>query len=148
MKLISLFCAIFLWGFLTACNVGSFLEDSLTQFSQGVSKDTFTEQQKTDLSLLLKKLHNYTYNNESCVKVRNALDNNATIHSLEQDHNIKPSFIYDEFIQTDPTEGINIPETKEQAILLSIVALWKEEATMEQIEAIVIKIRKCYPQET
>ena len=137
-----LFCIL-----LSACT-GSIIETSLTQFSQGSSAGVFTERQSRDLSNLLKDLYRYTYHDESCYDVRNALETNETLYSLERAYDLNPSFIYDEFIEVGLTDTTTNPQDTEKSVFQSILAVWKQQATIEQIENIIFKVRRCYPQST
>ena len=113
--------------FLTACT-GSGIP--LTQLSTGAN-NAFTERQSQDLIKLLNKLHGHIYYKEDCSQIRDALDNNATINSLERAYNLKPYFIYDEFIQsTNVTSTFHSPpQTTEASIMQNIIDLWKTEAS-------------------
>ena len=136
---------MFFLAFLTACHIGQG-GIPLTQLSTG-SDSAFTERQSKDLSELLKKLHQYAFHNESCSQIRDALDSNATLNSLEQAYNLKPYFIYDELVQfINVASVLNSPQTTEESVMQNVLALWKTEARVEQIQAIIVKIRKCYPQ--
>ena len=136
-----------LMAFQTGCNFFSqFREDSLKHFSKISTSRTFTETQIKDLSDLLQTLHSYTVEDEDCGYVRRALDDNKTILDLEKTYELEPFFIYDELLKINAKDLINIPETLEQEVALKIVTAWKGEATSEQLDAIILKIRKCYPE--
>lgn len=136
---------VFTGFFFISCSFDSLLGNSLTQLSRAVTSKSFTESQKTDLLELARELHIYTKNDESCSQVRKALDRNETILKLEETHKLKPFFIYDEFLTISIKDVIIPTESKERVAASHILAAWKEEATVEQIEAIILKIRKCYP---
>ena len=113
--------------------------------SQAVANRNLTENQKEDLVELAIKLHGYTQNDESCSTVRNALDENETILYLEESYKLEPFFIYNEFLTIDLNDVTISAENKERFVASLILATWKEKATLEQLEAIILKIRKCYP---
>lgn len=137
---------IFLTIFQIGCNLSQFKEDSLTHFSKLSTSRTFTETQIKDLTELLQTLHSYTVKDEDCGYVRRVLNDNKTILDLEETYKLEPFFIYDELLEINAKDLINIPETLEQEVALKIVTAWKGEATSEQLDAIILKIRKCYPE--
>lgn len=131
--------------FFVSCSLDSLLGSSLTQLSRAVTSKSFTESQKRDLLDLARELHAYIQNKENCSKIREALDRNETILYLEETHKLNPFFIYDEFLTISLNDVIAPNKSKERVAALSILAAWKEEATVEELEAIILEIRKCYP---
>ena len=137
---------ILLAGFQMSCGFFSQLkENSLTHLSKLTSSQTFTEEQQEDLKELIKELHSYTLSDEDCNRVRAALDNNQTILDFEKTFNLRPFFIYDEFLYIETEDLTSSSETAERNAALKILAAWKEHGTTEQLNAIIIKVRKCYP---
>ena len=140
------FCsALFLSLFFGGCGWAGLKETSISQFSRFASARSFTPAQKEDLAALVQDLHNYTVQGAKCNKFREALNRNQTIKDFEEAYNLNSGFIYDEFLTMQATDILKPSMKKSRAVAGQILAAWKQTATAEQIDAIILKARKCYP---
>ena len=128
-----------------ACNYSGVKEMSITQFSKIMSGRSFTPEQKEDLGDLVQKLHNHTLLDERCDKFRDVLNRNETVLYFEEHYNLRPGFLYDEFLTLQATDIARPSTDKPRTAALHILASWKQRASIEQIDAIILKTRKCYP---
>ena len=139
------FPVLFLSLFFSGCGWSGIKETSISQFSRIVSARSFSPAQKEDLEALLQTLHNHTVRDEKCSKFQDALDHNQTIQDFEELYNLNRGFMYDEFLTIQAADILKPSMKKSRAIALNILAAWKQTATAEQIDAIILKARKCYP---
>lgn len=120
-------------------------EMSITQFSKIMSGRSFTPGQKEDLAGLVQELHDHTRFNERCDKFRKVINQNETLLYFEEHYNLRPGFLYDEFLTLQAADIARPSADKSRTAALHILAAWKQSASTEQIDAIILKTRKCYP---
>ena len=141
---------VFLFLLLPACQghisnwFSQWKDYSLTQMASQATDDSLTERDKEDLLLLLYNLRSA----KDCNEVQSYVENDRMLHFFEKTLDLPKGFLFDEFEDYSyETSFFQASRSTPEAVVFSIVSVWKTEASLQEIKEVVDKVRKCYPRE-
>lgn len=119
-------------------------EDVLTYLASQATEDNLAEEDKENILLLFIDL----WEAKSCSKLRSHIEDNETLRFFEDRYDLPSGFLFDELINYDyETSLTNANRDTAETVVFSVVSVWKTRASVEEIEEVVTKVVKCYPDE-
>jgi len=141
---------IFLFLLLPACQgqisnwFSQWKDYSLTQMASQATDDSLTEEDKEDILFLFYDLRSA----RDCNDIQFYVENDKMLHFFEETLDLPKGFLFDEF--EDYSYEASLFQTSRntaEAAVFSIVSVWKTEVSIQEINTVVDKVRKCYPRE-
>lgn len=147
MRLVGSFCFLLL---LSSCHFDSLSswfnqqKDSLlTQASQATTS-SLTQEDKEELLYLFFDLQDA----KSCSHVKSHIETNKALRSFEKSFKLPEGFLFDGLINYDHEASLfKVNRSPPETVVFSIVSVWKTEFSLEEIEELINKVVKCYPDE-
>ena len=144
---------IFSLIFLSSCQSPQFLSDwfnrwkdsSLTYLASQSTRDSLSEEERKELLYLFGDL----LNAKNCSQVQSYIENNPVVVFFETELDLPKGFLFDVFVNNYSYEAalIQLDRSRSEQAAFSIVSVWKTKISLKDIEYIINKVSKCYPDE-
>ena len=119
-------------------------DDVLTQLASRTTDNKLSEDQKEELFELFVGIRDA----RRCSHVQSHIEENEALQFFERQFNLPRGFLFDGLISySHETSLVTIDRSASENVVFSIVSVWKTEASLEEIEQLIEKVRKCYPDE-
>ena len=141
------FCFLF---FLNSCQADYFSQMfnqwkdySLTQLASQTTKEVLPEKDKKKLIYLYQDLSRAN----NCEEVQSLIEENQILVFFESNMGLNRGFLFDALLNYNYEKSLFMNRNKEQQVAFSIVSVWKTKFSLDQINSLIKKINKCYPDE-
>ena len=144
---------IFSLIFLSSCQSPQFLSDWFNRWKD--SSLTYLASQSTSYSLSEEEREELLYlygdllDAKNCSQVQSYIEDNPVIVFFETELDLPKGFLFDVFVNNYSYEAslIQLNRSESEQAAFSTVSVWKTEVSLEDIEYVVNKVSKCYPDE-
>ncbi len=110
-----------------------------------MSETSFTEEQEISLLRLYQDIGEA---GRDCGKIQLYIEDSEIIAEYEKLYDLKKGFLFDAFMDFEYEKAlVSQPKDASKIVALSVATVWKQTATLEELQAIIDQIRKCYPRE-
>ena len=119
-------------------------DDLLTQLASRATDNKLAEDQQEELLELFVDIRDA----KRCAHVQSHIEENETLQFFEKQFNLPRGFLFDGLISYSyETSLVTVDRSESENVVFSIVSVWKTEASLEEIEQLIEKVKKCYPDE-
>ena len=116
----------------------------LTRLASQATDDKITEDQKRELMVLFVDIRNA----EGCPYIQSQIEKNKILRYFEEEFDVPTGFLFDGLIDYDYEVSLRTRHrNRVETVVFSIVSVWKTAVSLAEIEGVINKVRKCYPDE-